>query len=58
MIALSHIVKKQGISSIEALMGTFKKEALVGVMCWALKPHLLKALVLPTFTYSTNIECF
>ena len=36
-------------------MGTLRKEAVVGVTCWELKPHLLKALVLPTCTYVIEI---
>ena len=36
-------------------MGTLWKETLVGDVCWELKSHLFKALVIPTFTYSTKI---
>ena len=35
-------------------MGTLRKEAVVGVTCWELKSHLIKALVLPTFKYGTE----
>ena len=31
------------------------KEAIIDVTCWELKSHLFKALVLPTFTYDTEI---
>ena len=37
------------------LMGTLRKEVVVGVTCWELKSHLFKGLVLPTFTYGTKI---
>ena len=47
--------KKGGIASMKALMGTSRKEAIVKVRCWELKSHLFKALVLPTFMYSTEI---
>ena len=36
-------------------MSTLRKEAIIGVMYWELKSHLFKALVLPTFTYGTEI---
>ena len=47
--------KRRRIASMKALMGTLRKEAIVGVTCWELKSHLFKALVLPTFTYGTEI---
>ena len=47
--------KKQRIAGIKALMGTLRKEAIVGVTCWELESHLVKALVLPTFTYGIEI---
>ena len=40
---------------MKALMGTLRKEAIVGVTCWELKSHLFKALVLPTFIYGIEI---
>ena len=46
---------RQGIACMKALMRTLRKEAVVGVTCWKLKSHLLKALVLPTFTYGIKI---
>ena len=44
--------KRQRITSMKALMGTMRKEALVVVTCWEIKSHLFKALVLPTFTHA------
>ena len=56
--ALSHLVKRQRIVGMKALMGTPREEAVIGVTCWKLKFHLCKVLVLPTFTYDTTIwEC-
>ena len=43
------------ITSIKALMAMSRKETIVGVTRWELKSHLLKALVVPTFTYGTEI---
>ena len=40
---------------MKALMGTLRKEAIVGLTCWKLKSHLFKALVLPTFMYDFEI---
>ena len=40
---------------MKALMGTLRNETIFGVTCWELKSHLFKALVLPTFTYGTEI---
>ena len=40
---------------MKVLMGTLKKEVVVGVTCWELKSHLFKALVLPTFMFGTKI---
>ena len=40
---------------MKALMGTSRKEAIVGITCWEPKSHLFKALVLPTFTYDIEI---
>ena len=40
---------------MKALTGTLRKEAIVKVACWELKSHIFKALVLPTFTYGTEI---
>ena len=34
---------------MKALMGTLRKEPVVGVTCCELKSHLFKALALPTF---------
>lgn len=39
----------------EALMGTLRKEAIVGVTCWERISHLFEALVLPIFTYGIEI---
>jgi hypothetical protein len=39
----------QGITCMEPLTASFRKEALVGVTSWELKSYLFKALVLPTF---------
>ena len=36
-------------------MGTLGIEVVVGINCWELKSHLLKALVLLTFTYGSEI---
>jgi hypothetical protein len=55
MIALSLQVKDDKLLGMKALMATLKKEAIVGVTWWVLKSHLFKALMLPTFTYDTNI---
>ena len=46
--------KKHKIIGLKALMGTLRKEAVIGVTCWELKSHLFKALVVPTFTYGTE----
>jgi hypothetical protein len=32
-------------------MGTLRKEVEVGVTCWALKSHLFKDFLLPTFKH-------
>ena len=40
---------------MKVLMGTLRKEVVVGVACWELKSHLFKALVLPTFMFGTEI---
>ena len=40
---------------MKVVMGTLRKEAIVGVTCWELKSPLFKALVLPTSTYGTKI---
>ena len=53
MVTLSHLVKDEEL--YETLMGTLRKEAIVGVTSWKLKSHLFKALVLSTFTYGTKI---
>ena len=47
--------KKQRIASMKALMGTLRKEAVIGVTSRELKSHRFKTLVLPTFTYGTTI---
>ena len=39
---------------MKALVGTLRKETVVGNTCWELKSNILKALVLPTFTYGTG----
>ena len=38
--------KRQRIAGLKALMGTLRKEAIVGFTCWDLKSHLFKILVL------------
>ena len=40
---------------MKPLMGTSKKQVVVGFTCWELNSHQFKALVLPTFTYGTKI---
>lgn len=40
--------KRQRITRMKALIATLRKEVVVGVTCWELKPHLFNALVLPT----------
>ena len=40
---------------MKALMGPLRKEAVVGFTCWELKSHLFKVLVLPAFTYGTEV---
>ena len=40
---------------MQPVMDILRKEIIVGVMCWELKSHLLKALVLPTCTFDTKI---
>jgi hypothetical protein len=55
MVTLSHLVKRQVIASMKALMGTSRREVVVGVTCWELKSHISKASMLPTFTYDTKI---
>ena len=47
--------KRQGIACVKALMKNLREEVVVGVTCWEHKSHLFEALVLPTFTYGTNI---
>ena len=47
--------KRWRIVGMKALMGTLRKEVVVEVTCWELKSHVSKALVLPTFTYGTEI---
>lgn len=37
-------------------MGNLRKEGVVGVTFWELESHVPKALVLPTFTYGTEIK--
>ena len=44
------------MQGMKAMMSTLRKETIVGVTCWKLKSHLFKALVLPTFTYDTEIR--
>ena len=36
-------------------MATLRRETTLGVTSWELKFHLFKALVLPTFTYDSEI---
>ena len=48
--------KKWRIASMKALMDTLRKESVIIVTCWEFKSHLFKALVLPTFTYGTEIQ--
>ena len=40
---------------MKALTATLRKEAIVEVICWELKSHLFKVLVLPIFSYGTKI---
>ena len=47
--------KRQRIAGTKALMDNLRKEAIVKATCWELKSHLCKALVLPNFTYGTDI---
>ena len=47
--------KMRRIIGVICLMGTLRKEIIVGVTCWELKSHMFKALVLPTLTYGTKI---
>ena len=47
--------KRPRIVIMKALMSTLRKETVVGATCWELKSHLLKALVLSTFTYGIDI---
>ena len=51
----NHQVKRQIIASMKVVMNTLRKEVLIGVTCWEPISNLLKALVLPTFTYSIEI---
>ena len=37
------------------MVGTLRKDTIVGVTCWEFKSHLFKTLVLPTFTYGIHI---
>ena len=55
MVMLSHQVKGDVVQSINILVATLRKGAIVGVTCWEFKSHLFKALVLPTFTHGTEI---
>ena len=43
------------MAGMKALMGTLRKEVVVGVTCWELKSHLFKALVLSTLEYGNEI---
>ena len=43
------------MACMKAFMGSLRKEIIVGVTCCKLKSHLFKALVLPNFTYDTEI---
>ena len=36
------------------MMGTLRKEVVVGVTCWELKTHIFKVLELPTSTHGTK----
>ena len=47
--------KSHRIAGMKAFMGTLRKEAIIGVTCWELKSHLVKALELPTFMYGIEI---
>ena len=47
--------KTRRITCMTALMATLRKETKVILMCWELKSHPSKALVLLTFTYGTEI---
>ena len=49
--------KRQRIACMKALMGTLRKESVVGVTSWELKSHLFKMLMLRTFTYGIEIVC-
>ena len=40
---------------MKALLGSLRKEVVVGVTTWELESHLSRALVLPTFTYGIEI---
>jgi hypothetical protein len=40
---------------MKGLMGTVRKETVVGVKNWELESYLFKALVLPTFMYGIEI---
>ena len=44
--------KRQRMENMKVLMDTLRE--IVGVMCWDLKFHLFKALVLLTFIYDTK----
>lgn len=47
--------KRRWIASMKALMTTLRKKAIVGVTCWELKVHLLKALMVPASSYCAKI---
>jgi hypothetical protein len=50
MVTLSLSNKRQRIARpIKALMGTLKRETIVGVTCWDLKFNLFKAFVASNF---------
>ena len=54
-VTLSQVKGKKITRLKKALMGTLRKEVVIGATCWELKSHVFKALVLPTFTYGTKI---
>jgi hypothetical protein len=54
MVTLSHLVKKKN-RMYESPDGHLKKRTTSRATCRELKSHLFKALVLPTFTYGTEI---
>ena len=42
-------------ASMKALLGTLRKEVVVGIACWEHKSHLYKDIVLSKSTYGTKI---